>query len=520
MAKKSCKDEIDLLIRARYSILYLVTYEEDRAIASLKQIADKHGKEVFSWSNTKGFENIIHDKSFQNTKDPEQALNYIQKTEEVGLYVLKDFHFFMRDNTIIRALRDVADSLKTTYKTAIIISPVTIIPPELEKDITVVDFDMPDFNAMKGILDTMIERVNKKRKIHINLSPPHREKLVKSVLGLTADEAENAFARVVVSRGTLQEQDIKLILEEKKQIIRKSGLLDYYEADEKFNHIGGLDNLKAWLKKRGTAFSEKAREYGLPEPRGILMVGVQGCGKSLTAKAVASLWELPLLRLDLGALFSGIIGSSEENIRRAIKTAESVAPCILWLDEIEKGLSGITSSDISDAGTTARVFGTFITWLQEKKTPVFVIATSNDIEKLPPEVLRKGRFDEIFFIDLPTHDERKEIFGIHIELVGRDPSNFDFDLLADKSKGFSGAEIREAIIAGMYDSFSEDRKLATEDITKAIEDTIPLSQTMSQKINKLRSWAGIRARRSSEVPPEEIEEHTDVDFFEIQTEEK
>lgn len=518
MVKKSCIDEIDLLIRARYSILYLVTYEEERAIRSLKRIADKHGKDVFVWSSTKGFENQIHDKTSQNIKDPEQALDYIEKTEEVGLYVLKDFHFFMRDNTIIRALRDVASSLKTTYKTLIIISPSFVIPPELEKDITVVDYDMPDFEAMKSILGTMIERVNKKRKIHINLSPEHREKLVKSVLGLTADEAENAFARVVVSRGTLQEEDIKLILEEKKQIIRKSGLLDYYEADEKFNHIGGLDNLKKWLTKRGAAFSEKARKYGLPEPRGILMVGVQGCGKSLTAKAVSSLWELPLLRLDLGALFSGIIGSSEENIRRAIRTAESVAPCILWLDEIEKGLSGITSSDISDAGTTARVFGTFITWLQEKKTPVFVIATSNDIEKLPPEVLRKGRFDEIFFIDLPTHDERIEIFIIHFNLVGRDPTKFDLNILAEITLGFSGAEIKEAIIAGMYDSFSEDRSLSTDDVARAIEETIPLSKTMPHKINNLRSWAGIRARRSSEVPPEEIEEVTDVDFYEIKKE--
>lgn len=320
---------------------------------------------------------------------------------------------------------------------------------------------------------------------------------------------------MVVSRGTLKEEDIKLILDEKKQIIRKSGLLEYYESEEKFNHIGGLDNLKKWIIKRGTAFSEKAREYGLPEPRGILMVGVQGCGKSLTAKAVSSLWGLPLLRLDLGSLFSGIIGSSEENIRRAIKVAESVAPCILWLDEMEKGLSGIVSSDISDAGTTARVFGSFITWLQEKKTPVFVIATSNDIEKLPPEVLRKGRFDEIFFIDLPTFDERKDIFEIHLEMFERDPDDFNLDSLAKKCAGFSGAEIKEAIISGMYDSFNDERPLETDDILHAIEITIPLSQTMPKKINELRSWAGVRARRASEVPPEEIDEITDVDFFEM-----
>ena len=515
MKSSNCIEEIDLLVRARYSILYLVTYEEDRAIRCLKGLADKQGKELIVWSNTKGFESKMHDKSFQNTKDPEQALNYIMKTDEVALYVVKDFHFFMRDNTIIRVLRDVAEALKTTYKTVIITSPVTVIPAELEKDITVIDFDLPDFLAMKSILETMIERVNSKKNIHISLTETQREKLVKSVLGLTADEAENAFARVVVSRGTLEEGDIGLILAEKKQIIRKSGLLDYYEADEKFNQIGGLDSLKEWLKKRSVAFTEKAREYGLPSPRGILLVGVQGCGKSLTAKAVSSLWGLPLLRLDLGKLFSGIIGSSEENVRRAIKTAESVAPCILWLDEMEKGMSGLGSSDVSDAGTTARVFGSFITWLQEKKSPVFVIATSNDIEKLPPEILRKGRFDEIFFIDLPTLNERIEIFKIHLELLGRDPSKYNIKLLSEKSSGFSGAEIKEAIISGMYDSFGENRELTTEDIIRSIETTIPLSQTMAKKINNLRAWAGVRTRRASQVPPEDIEERSDVDFIEI-----
>jgi SpoVK/Ycf46/Vps4 family AAA+-type ATPase len=507
-------EEIDLLIRARYPIIYIVSYEESRVIDCLKLLSEKQGKELITWSQTKGFSKNIQDKSYQTSKDPEQALLYIQNTEEIAIFVLKDFHFFMRDHSVIRALRDVAESLKTTYKTLMIVSPVMIIPQELEKDLTVIDFDMPNFEAMKQILDRMIERVNKKRQIHIMLTESEREKLVKSVLGLTADEAENAFARVVVSQGTLKEQDIGLILAEKKQIIRKSGLLDYYETDEKFQHIGGLDNLKEWLEKRSAAFTEKARQYGLPEPRGILLVGVQGCGKSLTAKAVSSLWGLPLLRLDLGVLFSGIIGSSEENVRRAVRIAESVAPCILWLDEMEKGLSGIASSDVSDAGTTARVFGSFITWLQEKKTPVFVIATSNDIEKLPPETLRKGRFDDIFFIDLPTQVERTEIFTIHLQLFNRDPSIFDLGKLADESKGFSGAEIKESIISAMFDAFSEMREVCTDDIIKAISETIPLSKTMPKKINQLRSWAGIRARRASTVEPEEIADQEEVDYIE------
>jgi SpoVK/Ycf46/Vps4 family AAA+-type ATPase len=307
-------------------------------------------------------------------------------------------------------------------------------------------------------------------------------------------EAENVFARSLVEKRTL---DVETILSEKEQVIRKSGVLEYYPASEKFSDVGGLNALKDWLSTRQAAFTEKARDFGLPEPRGILILGVQGCGKSLTCKAIGSLWRLPLLRLDIGRIFSGIVGSSEENVRRAIRVAESVAPVVLWMDEMEKGFAGVKSSPFSDAGTTSRVFGTFVTWLQEKTAPVFVVATANDISQLPPELMRKGRFDEIFFVDLPSEEERKDIFAIHLSKRKRDPKSFDLDLLAKNTPGFSGAEIEQSVVSALFDAFHAGRELNTDDIVKAVKQSVPLSVTMEEEISSLREWARTRARAAS-----------------------
>jgi SpoVK/Ycf46/Vps4 family AAA+-type ATPase len=319
-----------------------------------------------------------------------------------------------------------------------------------------------------------------------------KDKFVDAALGLTFNEAENAFARAIITDNALGPGDVERVLSEKKQIIRKSGILDYFHTEEDIGSVGGLDNLKAWLEKRALAFTRKAKDFGLPEPKGILLAGVQGCGKSLTAKAVSNLWQIPLLRFDVGRVFSGVVGSSEENMRKAIKTAESIAPVILWVDEIEKSLSGVQSSSFSDAGTSARVFGTFITWLQEKTAPVFVIATANNIDLLPPELLRKGRFDEIFFIDLPNQSERIEIFRIHLMKRKRNPGNFDLEALASASGNFSGAEIEQAVISALFDAFVDNRDLLTGDVEKSIRATVPLATTMSDKVRNLRQWAETR----------------------------
>jgi SpoVK/Ycf46/Vps4 family AAA+-type ATPase len=379
----------------------------------------------------------------------------------------------------------------------IIISPVLTVPVELEKEFVVIDYDLPVFEEMSELLEGIIEVVSASQDVVVDLNPETKERLIKASLGLTRSEAENAFARAIVLDKRLDKDDIDKVLEEKKQAIRKSKLLEYYEAREDFGNVGGLDSLKDWLSKRSVAFTQKAIEFGLPQPKGILLIGVQGCGKSLTAKAVASLWKMPLLRLDIGAVFSGIVGSSEENMRRAIKAAETLAPIILWIDEIEKGLSGVQSSTFSDAGTSARVFSTFLTWLQEKTAAVFVIATANNIQLLPPELLRKGRFDEIFFVDLPSVEERKEIFKIHIKKKKRDPDKFDLDNLASQASGYSGAEIEQAVIASLYDAFLENRDINTTDILKNIKVSIPLSVTMKEGIEQVRNWAKDRARCAS-----------------------
>ena len=367
-------------------------------------------------------------------------------------------------------------------------------PVELEKDVTVFDCSLPTRNELSDALDRIIRSVRERGDWRIDLDQVSRERVLKAARGLTASEAENVFAKSLVETRRL---DLGVIIAEKKQLIRKSHVLEYFDGVEDMSFVGGMGELKTWLRKRGLAFSERARRFGLPEPRGLLLLGVQGGGKSLIAKSVAGLWKLPLLRLDMGKVFSEMVGASEQNIRAALRLAESVSPCVLWLDELEKGVAGLGSSDRSDAGTAARVFGSFLVWMQEKTAPVFVIATSNDISSLPPELLRKGRFDEIFFVDLPNAQERREILAIHLARRHRDPMLFDLDHLAQEMQGFSGAEIEQIVISALYDAFEADREIVSQDLVNNIRRTIPLSQTMKERITALRNWARTHARSAS-----------------------
>jgi AAA+ superfamily predicted ATPase len=408
---------------------------------------------------------------------------------------------------VVRRIRDVAHQLRDSYKTIVIVSPRLRLAAELEKDVTVLEFDLPDVGDLGRLLDRVIEDVKDNPKLHIDLEPEGRERLLHAAKGLTIREAENVFAKTLVLDGRIDAQDIDVVFSEKEQIIKKGGLLEYYESVEEFSNVAGLENLKEWLKKRTLAFSERASEFGLPAPKGLLLLGVQGCGKSLCAKAMSSLWRLPLLRFDMGRMFGSLVGSSEDNVRRAIRTSEGVAPCILWVDEIDKAFAGSQGSAQTDGGTTARVFGTFLTWLSEKTAPVFVIATANDISCLPPELLRKGRLDEIFFVDLPSPAERRDVLRIHLGKRGRDPAVFDLETLATQSDGFSGAEIEEAIIAGLFDSFSEGMPLDTSVLLRSLKATVPLSKTMSEELNRLRTWAHGRARPASgteQTEPSEV----------------
>lgn len=493
--------EIDTLVRARYPIIYVVSWEEKRVEDAIRAIAGSRGKKMYTWSITQGM-GINPQMRDDATRDPLAALDFIMDSRDQAIFILKDFHSYVSDNAIIRRLRDLTSALKTSYKTLVILSPVLKLPSELEKEITVVDYPLPNTDDLDMLLEGIIQSVKSNRQIETNLAPENREQLLKAAQGLTANEAENVFAKSLVEKHAF---DVDVVVSEKEQIIRKSGLLEYYRATEAFADVGGMDSLKQWLHTRSYSFSEKAREFGLPQPKGIMLLGVQGCGKSLCCKAVASLWRLPLLRLDVGKIFSGIVGSSEENVRRAISIAESVAPAILWIDELEKGFAGTQSSPFSDAGTTSRVFASFITWLQEKTAPVFVVATANDISQLPPELMRKGRFDEIFFVDLPSQAERHEIFNIHLKKRRRDPAKFDLDLLASKAPGFSGAEIEQAVIDAFYKAFDDGRDVTTEDVAVCAEQSVPLSMTMKEKIDELRDWASHRCRPASTAPPEHVE---------------
>jgi AAA+ superfamily predicted ATPase len=498
---RTALEEIEVLIRARYPILYIVSWEEQRVQDWLVEIAKKRNKRVFEWSFSTGI--VPAGTSIQSqrprtstTKDPLAALDHVVDQVDPALYLFKDLHPFLTRNNfaVIRRLKEIGLQLKNSYKTIVLISPTMELPPELEKEVTVVDFPLPETQDVSALLDRIIQEVKSQPSIKIDIPAEARERLLKAALGLTLSEAENVFAKILVNGGKLGEDDVQAVFSEKRQIIRKSGLLDYYETDARFEQVGGMQHLKDWLRKRALAFADKARDFGLPPPKGVFLLGVQGCGKSLCAKAVSGLWGMPLLRLDVGRMFGSLVGSSEENMRRAIQVAESIAPVVLWIDEIEKAMAGSKSSGNTDSGTTARVFGTFLTWLSEKTSSVFVIATANNISDLPPELLRKGRFDEIFFVDLPNDEERREIFRIHLGLRKRDPAGFDVDALAREAAGFSGAEIEEAIVSALYDAFSDNTLLSTAHVAKALRETVPLSRTMEGELSRLRTWADGRAR--------------------------
>jgi len=494
------KQELDTYIRARYPLLWVVTPEEKRALEEIDNLAQAHKKRLLIWSVTTGLVNpALPDRVDSSKRDPLALLTTILDDSESCIWVLRDFHPFLKEPTIVRRLREVSFGLQTqtVSKTVILLGPVLKIPPELEKEITVIDFNLPTESQIEAMLAQVIESA-RRGEIKINLDRRQRVRLVKACLGLTQAEAANAIAKAIIqAKGRLDSDAIEAVTAEKQQIIRKSGLLEFYASEEQLTGVGGLETLKEWLRKRVRAFGEEARAFGLPEPKGILLVGVQGCGKSLVAKSVANSWRLPLLRLDVGRLFASLVGSSEENLRTAIKVAESIAPVVLWVDEIEKGFSGVGSSNVSDAGTAARVFGSFITWLQEKQAPVFVIATANSVEHLPPELVRKGRFDEIFFVDLPDAQERTAIWQIHIKKRNRNAAEFDPHTLAMASDGLSGAEIEQAVIAGLYEAFDRGRPLEMGDLLDVLQDTVPLSRMMAEEIDALRVWALQRARRAS-----------------------
>jgi ATP-dependent 26S proteasome regulatory subunit len=493
--KRSSKGEIEDLIKARYSLIWITSPEETRVEESLRKLCVEREMRLEVWSITEGFKVIANGQGTRDVKDPMKAIDHVLRAEGRGLFVLRDFHPFLKEPAVVRRLRDAATDLKKTKKSLVILSPLTKIAPELEKSISaVLDWELPNRQEIEQAARKVLPSLPAATQQVIESDPQFMERVVEGALGLTLHEAENVFAKSAVRTHTF---DLETILEEKKQIIRKSGLLEYYEHREEFSDVGGMEVLKDWLVKRRNAFGSRARDFGLPLPKGILLIGVPGTGKSLTAKAVGALWQMPLLRLDVGKIFAGLVGSSEENVRNVIKTAEAIAPAILWIDELEKGFSGTGSSGQTDGGTTSRVFGTFITWLQEKTTPVFVIATANNVHQLPPELLRKGRFDEIFFCDLPDREDRRSIIDIHLRKKKRDPGQFDMERLVDATVDYSGAELEQAVVAALYDAFDTGGDLTTDSLLKTFGELVPLAITMREQIETMREWARTRARMAS-----------------------
>jgi len=483
-------------IKSGYSILYLLTAEESRAEMVVLENAKECKRKIKVWSFTDGFIDPSDKDYVDHTEDPQKALVKIKNEPPATICVFRDFHNFMDHPKVKRHLRDIAKSFKQSRKTMIIISPVNKIPPELERDITLIEFELPKKDEIKVVFDNLYKS-NKKALGEIE--DEEQDRAIEAAMGLTTGEAENAFSKAWRENHETQTPISQIVLAEKAATVKKSGILEYFQASTTANDIGGLANLKKWLDIRSKSFSKKAREFGLPMPKGTLFVGLPGCGKSLTAKATSQILGVPLIRFDIGRVFGGLVGQSEENMRTAIQTAEAIGNCVLWIDEMEKAFGGMTGGS-GDNGVSKRVFGNFITWLQEKTCPVFIVATVNRIEEIlqsNPELLRKGRFDEIFFVGLPSEDERKEIFGIHIKKYGRVAKDFNLDALAKASKQFSGAEIEESVISGLHLAFHHDRDLTDEDILKAIKNTNPLAKTASSQLTAMASWAAENAVNAS-----------------------
>ena len=489
------QEELSILIQAQYPLIYLVTSEEERAESAIALIAThKPEKRVFVWTLTRGIIEYGEGSPQHGTIPPQQAFEFAIRQKDPAIFVFKDLHPFLQDGTgsaeVVRWIRDAIAAFKGTKKTIILMSPFQQIPIELEKEVAVLDFALPSMVELETVLSKQLMAVPGK-----HLETDVREKLVKAALGLTKDEAEKVYRKASVTANRLTGEEVEIILSEKKQLIRRNGILEYIEDDGTLASVGGLEELKHWLTQRSNAFTERARNYGLPQPKGMLILGVPGCGKSLIAKTTARLWGLPLLRLDMGRVYDGsTVGKSEANLRAALKTAESISPAILFIDELDKAFGGAGGSADSDGGTSSRIFGSFLTWMQEKTSPVFVMATANRVERLPSEFLRKGRFDEIFFVDLPTAEERQDIFRIHLMKRRRAIDRFDLVQLANVCEGFSGAEIEQALVAAMYEAFAQDREFTQLDIIAACRATVPLSKTMSEQVTALRDWARQRAR--------------------------
>lgn len=509
--------QLEALVRARYAAICIATFEEERALDILNSLSRKLNKRLIRWTSSAGF--LLNEQRMdQKSVDFKTAVLMAEElAREPTLFVWCDVHpYFKTQPAFVRCFKELCQKLRTGCPSnSVLLAPVEDIPIELQKEVTLLELPLPDKEETHRIISDFAGGFAGKEGLQVDLSPTCLDALSSAGVGLTKSEMENCLSKALVQTKSITAGQVGLILEEKQQIIKKSGILEYIPTDRfSLEQIGGLQNLKRWLEKRRMAFTLEAKAFGVDAPKGVLLVGVPGCGKSLSAKCVAAAWNMPLLKLDMGRIFSGLVGSSEANMRMALRQCEAVSPAILWIDEIEKGLSGVGSGS-SDGGTSTRVFGSLLTWMQEKQAPVFVFATANQVNSLPPEFLRKGRFDELFFVDLPSAEERKDIFSIQLRARGRDPKTFDLDGLAEFSgetmlgEGvrLTGSEIESVIEEGVLEAYYErtktgeaDRDLTTQDLRAAISHLVPIARSRHDEIGSLRKWAGENAVRASLNP--------------------
>ncbi len=429
-----------------------------------------------------------------NTRDPVQALANMESMTVEAVFILKDFHRHMDDPVVVRRLRDVGQKFAANRRTVIITAPEIAVPAELTKLVEYFDLPLPDRARLREIIHDMVVRLSKTYTLKLQLDDAGVDAMSANLRGLTEEEAERAISQALVTRYALCPESVTDVLEAKKQLLRHSGMLEFVEASDNMAAVGGLENLKHWLGQRRGAWEDSAREFGLEPPRGMIILGVQGCGKSLCARAVAGEWKLPLVKFDTSAVYDKFIGETEKRIRKVFQVAEGLAPCVLWIDELEKVFAGSGPDSASaDAGVSSRLLASFLCWMQDRKAAVFVAATCNNVTVLPPELIRKGRFDELFFVDLPNQSERKQIFSIQLARRKRNPADFDLDKAAFAAKGYSGAEIDAAVQGGLYSAYSEKKQLTTQSLLDALAQTVPLSTTRAEEIQTLRQWAQTRA---------------------------
>ncbi len=489
---KDTAAELELLIRSKYALVVLETPEPERADAILAHIATSLSLNLFSWSRSRGIRRGVQpgDPFIEKTAEPSAALARVLQ-ESVGVFHFKGLGPFLEDPVVASHALDCVVHFGSKRGALVISGHGITLPDSLRPHAVYLELPVPDFNDQRILLERVIRDHAARMPVKVELTHEDRTRLVNNLVGLTATEAEKVITKLIMEDGALRATDVRRVAEAKRQVVEQDGLLDYWPASESLGEVAGLAGLKAWLAKRRAVVHDpqRAASFGLGFPRGVLLLGVPGCGKSLCAKAVASEWGLPLLKLDPANLYDKYIGDSEKNFKRAMRTAERMAPIVLWIDELEKAFA---SGGDADGGVSKRVFGTFLSWLQERKGDVFVIATSNDIAQLPPEFIRKGRFDEVFFVDLPQAEARAEIFRIHLRKRNQAPDRFDLDALAKASDGFSGAEIEQAVVGALYGAFANGGALTTAMLLAEIAATRPLSGTMWEKIAALRDWAATR----------------------------